>query len=310
LRQKYTNKNKNDRIKQSGGNDMKKLIIEVGSTCTKLDEINDEEIKRIKDVTIEFKRHFNKTKKLDDNDVDKLINLVKEVESKYDNIFVCGTSIFRGLEQQMKEKFLTKFKAETGLDFHIISQEEENKYTVEGATRKVKGKVAVFIGGGGSTEIAIYDNGIKEMCNTKIGVIDVMEQYPDLGENLATTDVKTVREWVKTKLKIPTQKADVLILAGGGHMKFAKNSGITFEKNTLFEDKQEPIMMDINTRKLDTERYYKKISLDEIRSKVNDPEWWYATRAMCAMVLEVAESLDVKYIIPTDISMVYGLANK
>lgn len=148
------------------------------------------------------------------------------------------------------------------------------------------------------------------MCNTKIGVIDVMEQYPDLGENLATTAVKTVREWVKTKLKIPTQKADVLILAGGGHMKFAKNSGITFEKNTLFEDKQEPIMMDINTRKLDTERYYKKISLDEIRSKVNDPEWWYATRAMCAMVLEVAESLDVKYIIPTDISMVYGLANK
>lgn len=289
---------------------MKKLIIEVGSTCTKLDEVNDSEIKRIKDVTIEFKRNFSKLKQLDGNDVKKLINLVKEEQKQYKDIFVCGTSIFRALEEQMKEKFLTEFKVETGLDFNIISQEEENKYTVEGATRKVKGKVAVFIGGGGSTEIAIYDNGIKEMCNTKIGVIDVMEQYPDLGENLATTDVKTVREWVKTKLKIPTQKADVLILAGGGHMKFAKNSGITFEKNTLFEDKQEPIMMDINTRKLDTERYYKKISLDEIRSKVNDPEWWYATRAMCAMVLEVAESLDVKYIIPTDISMVYGLANK
>lgn len=289
---------------------MKKLIIEVGSTCTKLDEINDEEIKRIKDVTIEFKRHFNKTKKLHDNDVDKLINLVKEEQLEYDNIFVCGTSIFRGLEQQMKEEFLNKFNNETGLEFNIISQEEENKYTVGGATRKVNGKVAVFIGGGGSTEIAIYDNGIKEMCNTKIGVIDVMEQYPDLGENIATTDVNKVREWVKTKLRVPTQKADVLILAGGGHMKFAKNSGITFEKNTLFEDKQEPIMMDINTRKLDTERYYKEISLDEIRSKVNDPEWWYATRAMCAMVLEVAESLGVKYIIPTDISMVYGLANK
>ena len=67
---------------------MKKLIIEVGSTVTKLDEINEEEIKRINEVTIEFKRHFNKTKKLDSNDVVKLINLVKEVESKYDNIFV------------------------------------------------------------------------------------------------------------------------------------------------------------------------------------------------------------------------------
>ncbi len=289
---------------------MKKLIIEVGSTCTKLDEVNDSGIKRIKDVTIEFKRNFSKLKQLDGNDVKKLINLVKEEQKQYKDIFVCGTSIFRVLEEQMKEKFLTEFKVETGLDFNIISQEEENKYTVEGATRNVKGKVAVFIGGGGSTEIAIYDNGIKEMCNTKMGVIDVMEQYPDLGENLATTDVKTVREWVKPKLKVPTQKADILILAGGGHMKFAKNSGITYEKNTLFEDSQEPIMMDINTRKLDTERYYKEISLDEIRNRVNDPEWWYATRAMCAMVLEVAESLDVKYIIPTDISMVYGLANK
>lgn len=289
---------------------MKKLIIEVGSTCTKLDEVNDLGIKRIKDVTIEFKRNFSKLKQLDGNDVKKLINLVKEEQKQYKDIFVCGTSIFRVLEEQMKEKFLTEFKVETGLDFNIISQEEENKYTVEGATRNVKGKVAVFIGGGGSTEIAIYDNGIKEMCNTKMGVIDVMEQYPDLGENLATTDVKTVREWVKPKLKVPTQKADILILAGGGHMKFAKNSGITYKKNTLFEDSQEPIMMEINTRKLDTERYYKEISLDEIRNRVNDPEWWYATRAMCAMVLEVAESLDVKYIIPTDISMVYGLANK
>ena len=289
---------------------MKKLIIEVGSTCTKLDEVNDSGIKRVKEVTIEFKRNFNKLKQLDRNDVKKLINLVKEEQKEYKDIFVCGTSIFRGLEQQLKEEFFKEFRAETGLEFNIISQEEENKYTVEGATRNVNGKVAVFIGGGGSTEIAIYDNGIKEMCNTKIGVIDVMEQYPDLGENLATTDVKTVREWVKPKLKVPTQKSDVLILAGGGHMKFAKNSGIIYEKNILFVDNQEPIMMDINTRKKDTERYYKEISLDEIRNRVNDPEWWYATRAMCAMVLEVAERLDVKYIIPTDISMVYGLANK
>lgn len=289
---------------------MRKLIIEVGSTCTKLDEVNDSGIKRIKEVTIEFKRNFNKLQQLEGNDVQKLINLVKEEQDEYKDIFVCGTSIFRVLEQRLKEEFLREFHVGTGLEFNIISQEEENKYTVEGATRNVNGKVAVFIGGGGSTEIAIYDNGIKEMWNTKIGVIDVMEQYPDLGENLATTDVKTVREWVKPKLKVPTQKADVLILAGGGHMKFAKNSGITYEKNILFVDNQKPIMMDINTRKKDTEKYYKEISLDEIRNRVNDPEWWYATRAMCAMVLEVAERLDVKYIIPTDISMVYGLANK
>ena len=39
----------------------------------------------------------------------------------------------------------------------------------------------------------------------------------------------------------------------------------------------------------------------------SDPNWWYATRAMCAFVLVVAEELGAKYIIPTDVSMVYGI---
>jgi len=71
-----------------------------------------------------------------------------------------------------------------------------------------------------------------------------------------------------------------------------------------------PIMMDIETRKKETERYYKEISLDDIRKKSNDPSWWYATRAMCAFVLVVAESIEAKYIIPTNISMVNGILSK
>ena len=68
-------------------------------------------------------------------------------------------------------------------------------------------------------------------------------------------------------------------------------------------------MMDIETRKAETKRYYKEISLDEIRKKVSDPDWWYATRAMCAFVLVVAEEIGAKYIVPTNIAMVYGLLN-
>ena len=66
-------------------------------------------------------------------------------------------------------------------------------------------------------------------------------------------------------------------------------------------------MMDIETRKSETERYYKSISLDEIKAKVNDPDWWYATRAMSAFVLVVAEEIGAKYIVPTDIAMAYGI---
>ena len=67
--------------------------------------------------------------------------------------------------------------------------------------------------------------------------------------------------------------------------------------------------MDIKTREEETQRYYKSISLDEIRNKVSDPDWWYATRAMCAFVLVVAEEIGAKYVVPTDIAMAYGILN-
>ena len=289
---------------------MAKIIVEVGSTCTKIDKYDVNSIKRIKEKTIQFKKHYNEEGKLSDIDVKELIDCINEIKCMFEDIYICGTSIFRNLNVEEKESFLSRFKKETEFDFNIISQEKENELTVFGATRFVKDKVCVFIGGGGSTEIAIYDNGIKETVNTKIGVIDVMQQFPDLAENFAITKLEDVKNFIKERLNLPKEKADILILAGGGHEKFARLSGIKYEENTLYDDKTSPIMMYIKTRKKETERYFKEISLDEIRKKVDDPNWWYATRAMCAFALVVAEEIGAKYIIPTDISMVYGIIDK
>ena len=134
-----------------------------------------------------------------------------------------------------------------------------------------------------------------------------MQDFPDLAGDYATTDIEEVKNFIRERLNLPKEKADILILSGGGHEKFARMSGIKYEKNILYKDNASPIMMDIETRRKDTERYYKEISLDEIRKKVNDPDWWYATRAMCAFVLVVAEEIGAKYVVPTDISMVYGI---
>lgn len=137
-----------------------------------------------------------------------------------------------------------------------------------------------------------------------------MQKFPDLADDFATTDLKTVKSFIKERLNLPIEKADILILAGGEHEKFARYSGIKYEENILYKDNASPIMMDIETRKRETERYYKSISLNEIRKRVKDPEWWYATRAMSAFVLVVAEAIGAKYIVPTDIAMVYGILNR
>ena len=286
---------------------MEKIIIEVGSNNTKIDLYNGKELKHLKTEVIEFKKNYKKENKLDEKDINTLINIVKDYEKNYENIYVCGTSIFRNLTEEQNIEFLNRFYKETNLKFDIISQEKENELTVIGTTRNVNDKVAVLVGGGGSTEITIYENGIKEMVNSPIGVVDIMNKFPDLADDFATTDIETIKNEIKKKIKLPKEKADILILAGGGHLYFALNSGINYQKNNLYTDELQPVMMDIETRKKDTDRYYKEISLDDIRKKVDNPNWWYATRAMCAFVLVIAEEIGAKYIIPTDISMVYGL---
>lgn len=289
---------------------MNKIIVEVGSTCTKIDKYNGEIIEKLPGKTIQFKKHYTEDKKLREEDVKELIDEINRLKNISDDIYVCGTSIFRTLENEERTMFLNRFKNETGIEFNIITQEMENELTVYGATRFVKEKVCVFIGGGGSTEISIYDDGIKESVNTKIGVIDVMNQFKDLANDIATTKIEDVEQYLKDKLNLPKEKSDILILSGGGHEKFARLSGIKYEDNTLYKDPAAPIMMDIELRKKESERYFKEISLDEIRNRVDDPDWWYATRAMCAFVLVVAEAIGAKYIIPTDIAMVYGIIER
>lgn len=286
---------------------MDKIIVEVGSTCIKVDKYDGKNVEKLNGKTIQFKKHYNEDKKLRESDISDLVQSINDLKKISEDIYVCGTSIFRSLDEKGKNEFLNRFKKETGYDFNIISQEKENILTVFGTTRFVKNKVCVFIGGGGSTEISIYDNGIKESVNTKIGVIDVMQKFPDLANDIATTNIETVKAYIKERLNLPKEKADILILSGGGHEKFARNSGIKYEENTLYSDIASPIMMDIETRKSETERYYKAISLDDIRNRVSDPDWWYATRAMSAFVLVVAEEIGAKYVVPTDIAMVYGL---
>ena len=289
---------------------MEKIIVEVGSVCTKVDKFDGKKIERIKEKTIQFKKHYNEDKALRESDVTQLIDFINNLKKISKDIFVCGTSIFRTLSEVEKNDFIDRFQKETGYSFNIISQEQENKLTTYGATRFAKGKVCVLIGGGGSTEIAIFDKEIQESVNTKIGVIEIMQQFPDLANDIATTPLETVMEYIKPRLNLPKQKADILILAGGGHEKFARQSGIKYEKNTLYEDDASPIMMDIETRRSETKRFFTEISLDDIRVKSNDPDWWYATRAMCAFALVVAEQIGAEYIIPTDISMCYGIIDK
>lgn len=288
---------------------MKKYFIEVGSTVTKVDSYDGKIITREKDVTIFFKKNYALENKLKKEDIDQLIELVLSLDTKDCKVY--GTSIFRNLNEEQREEFLDYFKEKTGLDFEIVSADDEGLLTVKGAIKNAKGKSCVFIGGGGSTEIALCnDNQVIDIYKTNMGVMDGLKEFPDLAFDKAESSLDSVVSYIKDRLNMPSEKVDTIILAGGGHERFARKSGIRYTDNTLFEDNDAPIMMDIKERIEDTYKYYEEISLDAIKAKSQDPAWWDATRVMAAYVLALAYNVEAEHIVPTDIAMVHGMVLK
>ena len=103
------------------------VIIEIGSTNTKAYLYDKGEVKSLGFRTIEFKNHYKKDKRIDNQDKEELFKFVNEV--KEENTYVFGTSIFRNLDEVQRDEWLKEFKDKVGIDFRIVTSDMENGYT-------------------------------------------------------------------------------------------------------------------------------------------------------------------------------------
>lgn len=290
---------------------MKFAVIEVGSTNTKGYLYEDEKVTYLNVRTIEFKTNYTKNKELDKDDINSLLNYIQYIKKETDNIYVYGTSIFRNIDSSEIETFSTNFKQESGYDFNVVSADDENEYTVYGVINKIDytGELAVMIGGGGSTEISVINNKkIVEKLNQSFGVLDILNKYPDLQYDKPTASFDEVLTYTNSLLNLPEKKVDILVLAGGDYLKFYEGLNYPMEKNTIYDDVNQPYMISSNIMdKYDLDFHY-KVSLDDVRNNDQDnSKWWDGTRGMRFCVKSIVDALDIKYIIPTRISMVYGI---
>lgn len=287
------------------------VIIEIGSTTSKAYLYENNEVIDLERRTIELKNHYKLENKIKEDDKIELYNFVNS--NKKENTYVFGTSIFRNLNDNQKEEWFKEFKENTGLDFTIVTPDMENEFTVYGAIANIdyKGKIAIMIGGGGSTELSIVENGkIIEKANSSFGAMDTTDMFPELRTDKAKTDYDYMVEETKKLVNIPKNKADILILAGGDYIYYYEELNYPVESNKFYENPLQPYCLDIETMdKLDRNFFY-EISLDEVCNRTNNDGWWRGARGMRLCVKSLVDILEVKYIIPTRISMVYGLVEK
>lgn len=285
------------------------VIVEVGSTTTKSYLYENGTINELDLVVIPFKEDYKKDKKINGKNKSLLFNFINNI--KEDHIFIYGTSIFRNISDDELSIWNKEFKDNTGFDFKVVTPDMENEYTVYGVISNIdyKGKIAIMIGGGGSTELSIVENGKTiERANNSFGAIDIIEAYPDLKEDKVKTDYDFMIEETKKLVNVPKNKADLLVLAGGNYTYFYEELGFPIKKNKFYEEELQPYCIDRESMDLFDRKFFYDMSLDEIGKRTNRDSWWRGTRGMRICVETLVQILDVKYTIPTKISMVYGIA--
>jgi hypothetical protein len=286
-------------------------IIEVGSTNTKGYICEGENVEEIPFINIEFKKNYKEENKIAEVDKQKLYNYTNKIKENVSKVYVYGTSIFRNLNPEEREQFLKEFKQKTNSEFNIVSSQKENEYTVFGAINNINydGNIAVMIGGGGSTEIAICNNNkIIEMANTNFGVVDTFEKFSDLNNEFAYSNRDEIVTYIIDNLNKPKMEADILILAGGNYILCYNSANYPIEKNTIYSDEKQPYMISKEKRDEYDLEYYYNINLNDMRKYTPDnPNWWNGTRVMCSFAKAVSDITKSKYIIPTSINMVYGI---
>lgn len=290
-------------------------IVEIGSTNTKAYVYVNGTIKTCEFQNIEFKKNYLTNNSILLSDINKLAEFIKNVYIDTTQTRIYGTSIFRQLKQKEIFDFINELSKRISFkSFDVVSADKESSLTAFGAINgfDTDENICVFIGGGGSTEICIYNNQhIIESINNSIGVVDVMNRFPDLANDTTNISIIQVEKYIQTQMVLPKEKAKYLILAGGDFLLRYNNAGYPVRKNDIFSSLNHPYIVDYNSNRNFEDKYYNDISLSILRKTTPlTPKWWDGTRAMCAFTDVVAKHIKSELILPTNISMVYGIIAK
>jgi hypothetical protein len=217
------------------------------------------------------------------------------------------------LSDKEREDWINEFKVKTNCDFKVVTAEQENDYTVYGALQNcnIKEPVAVMIGGGGSTELSIVEDGkIIEKRHYSFGAQDITDRFPDLAEDKVKTDFNEMIEYAHSLIDGLESKAKYMILTGGDYLTFYQKLGFPLVDNNLFKDDREPFMIDSDSMEEFDKKYFYEMSLDKVIEENGNPNWWKCTRGMRVCVTMLVRYLECDYIIPTRIGMLYGIVNE
>ena len=210
---------------------MIRAVIDVGSNSIKMRvaDVSQGRVRVIRDETevVKLGRGMSSTgllsqesMKLSCSTVSRMVRKAKHIGAE---IFIAGTMALR--TAQNSSEFLSMVKSSTGLDVHVLTGEEEAKYSWLGASEgfRIAGEAVMFDTGGGSTEfVSGFGREMKRAVSVPIGAVNLSERFfadvdSPVKKSACDEAVKYLRElFAENAIESFKPSKSVIVIAVGG----------------------------------------------------------------------------------------------
>ena len=287
------------------------LLLDIGSSTVKPYLYRKKKLLPLKQLSVHFKKNFVNSN-IDTNDTDTLIKFIKSLKKEFPDALVktYATSVFRDIEDKFKSQLIERVYSETSVLLNIIDQTTESIYLQIALVDRFKTKRNILLVniGGGSTQLVVIKNNLPvERKNISLGVGTILEQYPEINNELSGIDISKILKQIIGKLPNINNKSDIAFYTGG-ELTYMQKAKYKLHKNNLFIDNNHPSIIKFNDFTKDNIRTFNKIELAELENLMpENPKWMLGARPCSALAQAIFQNYGVKTIIPSNSNLVDGI---
>jgi hypothetical protein len=216
---------------------------------------------------------------------------------QYDNTYIYATGIFRNLNNSQKKELIREFNSRFDLHLNIISHGIEAYYLGKAMENDYQGKKVMIINmGGKTTELVTFkDNKLVDTKKLKIGVADLLNEFPNSNDEYSTATIEDMVNFVKDRIKDVSFDNDYdCAIFTGGEERFEKLTNYNLISNDIFDDGIHKYMVSFDDFIKGNNHIFYEMTINELYALMpQNPKWMDGARAGAVLPQAIFEKANM-----------------